>query len=153
MPLTLQELQSSSFYSGKDLLRIQDYTPPDIRPSLGHRVLLFLLLAFWRVTWVFAWLVLLVQLGSVLWWLAILTPYLILSFSLSRLRGGTRFNLPLILLVLLPHVWRGIVLAAAGLWSRWPRFTLSRRWQFVALTLWGSGFLYAETIWLLQRGR
>src|ERR1043166_44064 len=99
--LTLDELRSSSFYSGNGSLPIQDFIPQEDRHSLGFRVLRVAWRVIWRVTWVFAWLALLDQLGSVPLWLGILAGYLLLLFLLSRLLGGTRYTLPQMLVVLL----------------------------------------------------
>lgn len=140
----------SSFYSEND-------SPPTQasmhRGGLGGRLLSVLFRGALRVTAGFVWLGLLGALHSVPLWLGIAVGWWLLSFSLSRLLGGTRFSLARMLLVLLLLSWRLARTGAILLWEWWPYFTLKPPWSFLALGLYGATFLYAWTLLLLQWGR
>jgi len=140
--LSLSELQSSSFYSGNDLLPTPDSTLPVDHRSRGRLVLPRLWRVSSRVIRACAWLVLLAQVGSVGWWLAILIPYYLLRFSLSRLRGGTPFSLALTLLVLLRQPLSGIAMRAWAYWQFWRSSIWRQRSAYCLLALLVPVFLY-----------
>ena len=128
--LTLSELQSSQYYSGNTSLPTPDFTPPATRSLLGFLRPFRLLRGLLRATWVFAWLALEVRLGSVPLWLGILVAYLALSFSLSRLQGGTRFSLPQTLAVLLLRLLQYARTALVYSSLLFARFILKPVWSF-----------------------
>lgn len=128
--LTLSELQSSSFYSESVSRQIQDSTHRDEARSRGRLRPSVLLRVLWRVTKVFLWLVLLAHLRSVPLWFGILATYLLLSFLVSRLRGGTLFSLALTGSALLLRSLLYATRVGAGYSLRFASFMRKQDWSF-----------------------